>query len=464
MEQLNILVLDDELVFRELLGDYFTESGHTIFTAERPSQAFAILDEENIDVALVDIYLPEMNGIEVIQRIKERYTGVETVAITGNADINTVVDAMRVGAVDFISKPFSLDDIQASVERTRNHSIMKSRLQADEVNYHKISSELKKTLGVEIVGVSPAMKRVMNLAAQVAATESTSVLITGESGTGKELIARSIHAMSSRRGNFFHSVNCSAIPETLFESEFFGHKKGSFTGAVENTAGWFEISHHGTLFLDEVAELPLTVQAKFLRVLDDKIISKIGAKKEISLDLRIVAATNQDLEKMVSEKRFRIDLFHRLNSFLIHIPPLRERREDIPELINYYVEYFAEKLGKRIKKVDERLHSKLYEYDFPGNVRELRNIIESAMIVCDDDSLRLKHICKGNGNSRHLKENGNQQQEYDLDKIERETVLRALNYSKFNKSKAARLLNISRQALDRKMEKFDIKEESRYLF
>jgi DNA-binding NtrC family response regulator len=463
MDALRILVLDDEAIFRTLLGDYFNEIGHTAFTAESPSQAFGILDEQNIDVALVDVFLPEMSGIQVIQQIKERYINVDAVAITGNGDMEIVIDALRVGADDFLTKPFSLAEIRQSLERTHKFadSINKQRLA--ELNYSLVSTHLKDKYGLEIVGVSPSMREIINIVSRVADTESTTVLITGESGTGKELIARSIHAMSKRRDNFFHSVNCSAIPETLFESEFFGHKKGSFTGAFESTSGWFEISHHGTLFLDEVGELPLSVQAKFLRVLDDKIISRIGAKKEISLDLRIVAATNQRLDEMVQEKRFRTDLFHRLNSFQIHIPPLRERKEDIPELINYFVQHFAKKLEKNIIGVEKKVYEKLTDYPFPGNVRELRNVIEQAMILCDDNVLQYRymksvHKCPGSANNAQVViEN------FELDSVEKTTISNVLQQSKFNKSKAARILNISRQALDRKILKYQIKEEPKFL-
>jgi len=463
MDALRILVLDDEAIFRTLLGDYFNEIGHTAFTAERPSQAFGILDEQNIDVALVDVFLPEMSGIQVIQQIKERYTNVDTVAITGNGDMDIVIDALRVGANDFLTKPFSLAEIRQSLERTHKFAETINKQRQAELNYSLVSTKLKEKFGLEIVGVSGAMREIINIVSKVADTESTTVLITGESGTGKELIARSIHAMSKRRDNFFHSVNCSAIPESLFESEFFGHKKGSFTGAVESTTGWFEISHHGTLFLDEVGELPLSVQAKFLRVLDDKIISRIGAKKEISLDLRIIAATNQKLEEMVGEKKFRVDLYHRLNSFEIHIPPLRERKEDIPELINYFVQHFARKLEKNIIGVEEKVYEKLRDYHFPGNVRELRNIIEQAMILCDDNVLQYRymnsaHKCPGNANMvQPLSVN------YELETVEKTSITNALQQSKFNKSKAARILNISRQALDRKILKYQIKEETKFL-
>lgn len=463
MDALRTLVLDDEAIFRTLLGDYLNEIGHKAFTAERPSQAFGILEDENIDVALIDIFLPEMNGIQVIQQIKKRYANVDTVAITGNGDMETVIDALRVGASDFLTKPLSLSDIRKSLERTNKYVTTREKGEATELNYNLVSNKLKERFGVEIVGSSTAMKNVINLVSKVAETDSTSVLITGESGTGKELIARSIHAMSNRRKNFFHSVNCSAIPESLFESEFFGHKKGSFTGAIENTSGWFEISHHGTLFLDEVGELPLGVQAKFLRVLDDKIISRIGAKKEIRLDLRIVAATNQGLEEMVEEKKFRIDLFHRLNSFVIHIPPLRERKEDIPELINYYVSYFSKKLGKTLLKVDNKIYSKLSGYHFPGNVRELKNMIEQAIILCDEQVLQYKYFNSLKKNSAHQFTNTSANGSFELETIEKNTIAQALNKCKFNKSKAACMLNISRQALDRKIRKYQIKKETKLL-
>jgi DNA-binding NtrC family response regulator len=392
MNKLHILILDDAKQFCDELGEFLNDLGHEVYQATMPSEASVILEQQQIDIAIVDLLLPEKDGMDILREIKQQYPYTEVIIITGHGKMDRVIEAMRAGAVDFIAKPFGLSELQHSIERTQKFRNLEDQLNIAELNYNLIAAELKEGIGSEIVGVSPAMKKVIHLAARVAKFDATSVLITGESGTGKELVARSIHALSQRKVNFFHSVNCSAIPESLYESEFFGHKKGAYTGAIENTAGWFEISHHGTLFLDEVAELPLTVQAKFLRVLDDKIISKVGDKNEINLDVRIIAATNQHLENMVEQGKFRVDLFHRLNTFVIHIPPLRERKEDIPELLNFYVQSFSQKFDKKIERIDEKVYQRLSEYEFPGNVRELKNMVEQALIISEGNVLKIKHF------------------------------------------------------------------------
>ncbi len=457
MSNFKILVLDDECSLVEEICGFLEMEEHQCFGAVNPTQAFEVLKNENIDAAIVDVFLPEMSGIEVMAKIKQDYPLVEIIAITGQGDMQTVIESFRNGAIDFFSKPFSLYDLTACLERVSMQLKSKMQDEISELNHHLLASNPNESNGYKFVGNSPEMKKVIELVSRVAQTDSTTVLITGESGTGKELVARGIHALSNRRNNYFHSVNCSAIPESLFESEFFGHQKGAFSGAIENTSGWFEISQNGTLFLDEIAELPLTTQAKFLRVLDNKIISKIGAKKEISLDLRIIAATNKSLPEMVEQRLFRNDLFHRLNAFIINIPPLRDHSEDIPDLINYFVNYFNKSLNKNIKTVDEKLVRKLMEYSFPGNVRELKNIIEQAMILCDGNILTMKNLMI---NSRiKLNDNKVDVTDYELDKIEKIVIIRAMKYAGLNKSKAARSLNISRQALNRKLEKHQITNE-----
>ncbi len=456
MEDLKVLVLDDEPGYLSELSGFFLDMGYVSYNAETPSQAFEILKNNDIDIAIVDIFLPEMNGVEVIEKIKKQYPDISSIAITAHGDMRTVIDCLRAGAADFLNKPFGLQELQKVVKRTGNFARLQEQLRSTELNYKHAQSLLKEKLPVEIICVSAAMKKVINMAAKVAQSNSTSVLITGESGTGKELVARSVHTLSSRKNNFFHCVNCSAIPETLFESEFFGYKKGAFTGASESTSGWFEVSHHGTLFLDEIAELPLSLQAKFLRVLDDKVISKIGTKKGISLDLRIIAATNKDLSTRVEKNEFRDDLYHRLNSFPIHIPPLRERHEDIPELINYFVKMFSKELGKKITMIDDNIYHTLSEYSFPGNVRELKNMIERAMIICDEGVLKIKHFAPGKTKHKKPLHAIQPNQKLDLHKLEQQAITEALKISRFNKSKAAELLNITRQALDRKIKKHNI--------
>ncbi len=457
----NILIIDDDKSSLDVVNNLSSKLGYNIYYTQATNQAFDKLKKNDISIVFVAMNEAAINGISIIEKIKKSYPDISIVALTENCNMQKVIDYVRAGAKDCLNKPFSTEEIKEVIERINQFTEVQIQLKKTELKYKHTQSELKENLPVEIVGVSPGIKEVFNMVAKVAATDATSVLITGESGTGKEVIARSIHALSSRSNNFFHCVNCSAIPESLFESEFFGYKKGAFTGAAESTSGWFEVSHHGTLFLDEVAELPPGLQAKFLRVLDDKMISRIGTKKSISLDLRIITATNKNLEQLVKEKKFREDLYHRLNTFVIEIPPLRERQEDIPELVNYFVKYFSKNHGKNITKIQEDIYHYLAQYPFPGNVRELKNMIERAMIICESDVLQVKDFSLPVEKTKRntlLKQYDITTEELDLEKLEYKAIMKALELSKFNKSKAAEMLNITRQSLQRKIKKHGIKK------
>jgi transcriptional regulator with PAS, ATPase and Fis domain len=284
-------------------------------------------------------------------------------------------------------------------------------------------------------------------------------MITGESGTGKELIAKGIHYLSHRKNNPFHCVNCSSIPEELFESEFFGHTKGAFTGAINEKAGWFEVSHKGTLFMDEIGDLKLSTQPKFLRVLDDMSVTRIGSTKLTKVDVRVIAATNHNLETLMEQKLFRHDLYYRMNSFTIHIPPLRERKEDIIPLFYLFLQQYSKSLGKPIHAVDSHIHDWLLDQPFPGNVRELKHIVERALIICSGSGLTLEHFFKpGNKTVRNFTHQV-AGEETSLGEVEKTSIIKALEKSNFIKTHAADLLKISRQALDRKIEKFGIRRE-----
>ncbi len=456
MKNLNVLILDDEQRVRDEIEEFLTENEFPVFKAELPSQAFKIFDEISIDIAIVDIKLPEMDGIEVLKRIKEKHPNTEVIMISGHGDMQSVIEAMRLGATDYFQKPFRLLEINNAIERTKRFIKLNKKLQDAESSVSLLSKEIQENIGQRLLGKSPAITNIVNLMTKVARTDNTSVLITGESGTGKELIARGIHFLGNRKKNHFHSVNCSAIPETLFESEFFGHKKGSFTGAIEDKPGWFEISNKGSLFLDEISDMPINQQAKLLRVLEDKKVSKVGSRTAIDVDVRVIAASNRDLENMSENDRFRFDLYHRLSSFIIHIPPLRERREDIPLLLNYFITDFSDKMALSIKSIDPRIEKELINYDFPGNIRELKNIVERALILCEEGELRLDHFIlnpkKMSKNQIVILEENN----LDLEQTERSLIIKALEKSGNNKSKASALLKISWQSLDRRMKKFGI--------
>ncbi|NOU60023.1 sigma-54-dependent transcriptional regulator [Marinifilum caeruleilacunae] len=459
VSNLRILILDDEQLVRDELSEFLIDPNFQIFKASTPSQAFEIMDRNEIHIAIVDVNLPEMNGLEVLEKIKKDYSDIEVIMISGYSEMDSVIHSMRLGASDFFTKPFRLRDVEHSIERTKKFVNLNKSLQEVKRNYSIISKEFYEAMGYEIVGESRHMKNLISLIGKVAKTENTSVLITGESGTGKELVARAIHYLSSRKENCFYAVNCSAIPETLFESEFFGHTKGAFTGASDTKTGWFEAANKGTLFLDEIGDMQLNLQTKFLRVLEDRKIRKVGSNIEIPFDTRIIAATNQNLVDQSKEKGFRLDLYHRISSFVIHLEPLRKRKEDIPLLLDYFVKYFNRIMAKNINEIDEAVVRKLLAYEFPGNVRELKNMVERAVIICDTNKLNLSHfqmsqVREEESNHYHYPS----EEILDLELVEKNCIIKALEKSNYNKSKAADLLNITWQSLDRRIKKHKIEK------
>ena len=456
MDTLNILVLDDERVFRDEIKEFLETDNFFVHLAAKPSEAFEILKQAEIDIIILDLKLPEMDGLAVLQKVKEIYPETEVIMITGHGDMDAVIQAMRYGAVEFFPKPFRLIDMKAAIQRTKRYINLSNRYKEVELSYALVSKELRERVGYEIMGCSKAIRQVVDLMTKVAKADTTSVLITGESGTGKELVARGIHYLSSRNNAYFHAVNCSAVPDSLFESEFFGHKKGAFTGANEEKVGWFEIAHGGTLFLDEIVDMQQSMQSKLLRVLEDKKIRRIGSNNDVSVDVRIIAATNQDLPKLLSENKFRTDLYYRLNSFEIFIPPLRERREDIPLLLDYFLKLFSQKFNKKVPSVDASVVKALTAYQFPGNVRELRNMVERALILCDGNKLSLKFFAGLPMVDEDITLDQEIEYLFDLDEAEKRLIIKALQKTDYKKSEAAQLLNITRQSLDRRLEKYGI--------
>jgi DNA-binding NtrC family response regulator len=455
MEVLNILILDDEKRVRDEISEYLLKRNYVIHQASAPSQAFPILENYSIDIAIVDIKLPEMDGLEVLKIIKSDFNGVEVIMISGHGDMNSVIEALRNGATDYFQKPFKLMDVNHAIQRTHKFLELSRQLESSKKTIARLSEKLYLNMGSPMIGESSAIKEVSYMMQRVASTDNTSVLIMGESGTGKELVAHGIHVLSNRNKNNFHSVNCSAITDGLFESEFFGHKKGSFTGATEDRTGWFETASKGTLFLDEIGDMPIGQQAKLLRTLEERKIRKVGAQNTIDVDVRVIAASNQHLEEMAEEKKFRSDLFHRLSTFVIQLPPLRERKEDIPLLVNHFISVFSNRLNIGINGITDEAMQKLKNYHFPGNIRELKNLIERAIILSDSHHLELKNfpIFKTtNVKTKIVRE----KDDFDLESIEKRTIEKALEKCNFNKSKAASLLNITWQSLDRRLKKFDI--------
>lgn len=461
MNKPRILLLDDEPGFREEIGEFLTHTGYDILPAGLPSEALKLLEKNRFDVALFDVRLPEMDGLTLLSKVKEKYPAMDIVIMTGFGSMDTVVKALRCGASDFLKKPFKFNDVQVILERVlkfrnlnRFHS---SPVQEDHFEWADPAHK--------VIGKSAGIKNALKMVARVAESDDATVLITGESGTGKELIALAIHSLSKRRDQPFVAINCSNIPEELFENEFFGHMKGSYTDAKTDQQGFFEAANKGTLFLDEIGDMKLSLQSKLLRVIEDKRISRIGTVKEKKVDVRVVAATNQDLNSMIAEKTFRADLFHRLNLFSVHIPSLRERNEDIPLLIDYFFEIYGQKYGKPVKKIDRSVYQKLIDRPYYGNVRELKNMIEKAVILCECATINGDCFALTQTEYESEKESFKQITQWDpslqLEIVEKKLIILALEESVYNKSKAAKMLHITRQALDRKIIKYNISLHNR---
>lgn len=452
--KINVLVLDDDPVFRNILRSVLNEKLN-VFAVEAPSIAFRILQNEKIDILICDFKLPEMDGLMVLDKVKEEYPGIEVIMISSAGDMDTVIVALRKGAADFLRKPFNAGDIWLAVERTRKYSELTSDLNHYKKRTDLLTKVVNTELGNLIVGNSASVEAIKSQMQMVAQTPDTSVLIIGESGTGKELVARGIHNLSNRKDELFCAVNMSAVPESLFESEFFGHKKGSFTGALVDKAGWFETANNGTLFFDEIGEMSMALQVKLLRVLEDRRFTRVGTQHEQKFNVRIIAATNKTIQELSSGKSLRIDLYHRLSTFVIEIPPLRERKPDIPVLIDYFYGTLSRKLGKHPVGIHSDVYDLLRTYYFPGNVRELKNIVERAIIVSDGGQILPKHFPSVNPSAgmdnRLLDSDG-----FNLYEIEKQTILKALQKVNYNKSEAARLLNIEWNALYRRIQKYNI--------
>jgi len=438
-----ILVVDDEWAMQEALRDWLKEDGYEVGLASSGEEAIVKAKQKNWEVILLDLKMPGMDGLEALKRLKEVNPEAEILMMTAYATVDTAVQAMKEGAFDYLVKPFDPDEVQMQIKKIVQHKdlVLENLL-------------LRKTLEEkfqydEIIGKSDAMQEIFGMISRVAPTDST-VLITGESGTGKELIAQAIHANSQRSYMPFIAISCGALPDTLLESELFGYEKGAFTGAIHAKRGRFEMADGGTLFLDEIGDISLKTQVGLLRVLQQKEISRLGSEKTTKVDVRILAATNRDLKQAIQEERFREDLYYRLNVISIHIPPLRERTEDIPLLVETFVRKFCAEMNKEEKKVGPSALKILMDYDWPGNVRELENVIERALVIgqgreiLPDDLPFSKGVLRPTELPKSLKL---------MEKIHIERILKENDW---NISKAARELEIDRQTLYNKMQKYEI--------
>lgn len=448
MLEKSILIVDDEESVRESLEKVLKKAGYLTRTASSGEEAMQLMSQAAADLVLTDLRMPEGDGITLLKNLKKKHPDCEVILLTGYGTIETAVEAVKEGAYDFITKPPKKAVILSTVER----AIERQNL-AQENKYLKAQLG-KAEFFEEIIGKSPAFTNVLEMVERVAPLVST-VLITGESGTGKELIARAIHRRSLRAKSRFIPVNSAAIPENLIESELFGHVKGAFTGAMRDKQGLFKVADGGTLFLDEISSVPMNLQAKLLRAIEQKEILPVGSTRPEIIDVRIIAATNKDLVEQVSHGHFREDLYYRLNVVGINIPPLRERMEDIPELVDHFIKIYNTQLNKQIHGADEAVLDAFKSHEWKGNVRELENVVERAMIMCDSNVLQLAHV-PPIFSSKTAAEEIEGGLKGSVRKFERDAILKALQTAGQDKSKAAGILGMSLSTLYRKMTELGI--------
>jgi two-component system NtrC family response regulator len=451
-ESRTVLVVDDDQSFRRVLEYQLHEDGHRVLTAASVVAAFEQFETGPIDVVLTDVKMPGRDGMELLARVKALHPDLPVIMLTAHGTIGAAVEAMKSGAVDYLTKPFSREQLRMAVGRTLDLAALRRE------NRHLREVVAERFSFAGMIAESRPMHHAIEVASRVAQTDTT-VLIEGESGTGKELLAKAIHFHSARKNRPLVIVNCAAIPENLLESELFGHRRGSFTGAVTDKTGKFETADQGTIFLDEIGELPLTMQVKILRVLQGGEIDKVGDTRPSTVSTRVIAATNRNLEKMVADGMFREDLYYRLAVVAIRMPPLRERSEDIPLLVEHFVRKHGERLDRARPRIKDDVYTMLKLYSWPGNIRELDNVIQRALVLDSDhviglddlpDRMRIEERTLARLHME-LPDDG-----LSLEDVERELLLAALNKHDWNQTKAAAYLNISRSALIYRMQKFGL--------
>jgi two-component system response regulator AtoC len=441
---MHILVVDDEESQRTLLAGFLKKKGYAVTTADSGTEAVEKNRTMGFDLAILDLKMPEIDGIETMASMKEVDPETDFVILTGYGTVESAVDAMKLGAHDYLSKPVNLDELELLIERIR-----------EKQQVHREVELLREELGADLpadsfVAESERMKEVLGLVSRVAKSDTT-VLVQGESGTGKEVIARLIHRASGRRSNRFIPISCAALPETLLESELFGYERGAFSGADKRKMGKFELAHKGTLFLDEIGDLPLSTQVKLLRVLQEFTFERLGGTTPIKVDVRLISATNQDLKKKVAERHFREDLFYRLNVINIELAPLRDRKDDIKPLSEYFLKKYAVKCRKQMVVLSKAALAVLLRYDWPGNVRELENVLERAVVLCRGEVIEPQDVPVQTGSFMNT--------DTELLKdIERQHIMFMLKKTDWNLSEAANRLGIHRNTLRMKIKEFNIKK------
>jgi len=447
-----ILVVDDEHLIRWSLDQNLKKQGYEVVMAGTGEDALRMVCEQQPDLVLLDIQLPGISGIEVLEKIKEIDDDIIVIMLTAHSGLETAVNAMRLGAYDYISKPFNLDELTIIIRKALENSDLKQEVV-------RLRTETKKSVP-NIIGGSQQTKYLMEVLEKVAKSEASTVLVQGESGTGKELVAKWIHYSSSRAEKPFIAINCASVPATLLESELFGHEKGAFTDAKATKKGLFELADGGTIFLDEIGDMELGMQAKLLRFLEDRSFRRIGGARVYTVDVRIISATNKDLQKSIEEKSFRNDLYYRLQVIPIFLTPLRERKEDVMALASHFVEMFNKDFSKKVQGIAGMAERMLLDYSWPGNVRELKNVIERAIILGNDETLLLEHLpleivarASPLGGAPtaafRLPPEG-----IDIEEVEKELIRQALEITEWNQSKAAKKLNLGIDAFRYRMKKF----------
>ncbi len=453
MKRSKILVVDDEHLIRWSLEQNLKKQGYEVVTAGSGEDALRLVREEQPDLVLLDIQLPGISGIDVLEKIKDHDDDIIVIMVTANSGLENAVNAMRIGAYDYVSKPFNLDELSIVVRKALDSSDLKQEVV-------RLRSESKKNGPPNIIGESRQIKYLMEVLDKVARSEASTVLVQGESGTGKELVAKWIHYSSNRAEKPFIAINCAAVPATLLESELFGHEKGAFTDAKASKKGLFELADGGTVFLDEIGDMEMGMQAKLLRFLEDRTFRRIGGGRVFTVDVRIISATNKDLQKSIEEKSFRNDLYYRLQVIPIFLPSLRERKEDIIPLATHFISIFNRDFNKKVHGIAGMAERMMTDYSWPGNVRELKNVIERAIILGNDETLLLEHlpleiIAKASPqtcapvSSFRLPPEG-----IDIEEVEKELIRQALEITEWNQSKAAKKLSLGIDAFRYRMKKF----------
>ena len=477
MPQKQILIVDDEKLVRWALTQKCTEYGYQSVEAGSGEEALRSLQGESVDAVLLDVHLPDMSGLEVLDKLRQAGETRSIIMMTADPQLDDVKAALRMGAYDFVSKPINFEELGVTLQNALEAGALRTEVES-------LRGEVRRRAGYhEVIGVSRKITELMKFVYKVAASEASTILIQGESGTGKDLVAKAIHYRSSRSERPFVAINCSAIPETLIEAELFGHEKGAFTDAKAMKKGLFEVADGGTLFLDEIGELSPLLQAKLLRVLEDQMVRRVGGVRDIQVEVRVIAASNRDLEKEVREGRFRQDLYYRLAIIAIYLPALRERKEDIVPLVEFFLAHYNKKFRKTVQGLSEETRRLMLNYDWPGNVRELKNALERAMILEEGNQLRPDDlpftVSSGKGGAvpgenklgapieaqlapgkRRLPALSIPEGGTSLEDVEHALVELALQQSHGNQIKAAKLLNISRDALRYKMKKFGLSPHS----